>query len=103
MDLIILGVGPDGHVASLFPKQWDENETRSIIAVIDSPKPPLQRISFSMAFINSADEVWIVVAGASKGAAVAAIVEEDRAIPASHVHGVNLTRLIADTEAFLAE
>lgn len=103
LDLIILGVGPDGHVASLFPGLWNEDEDESVIAVTNSPKPPAVRLSFSMALINSAQEVWIVAAGESKGEAVIAIVEEDLSLPCAHVRGASHTRLIADTEAFLAE
>ena len=103
LDLIILGVGPDGHVASLFPGLWDANEDASVIAVTNSPKPPAIRLSFSMAMINSAQEVWIVASGESKGDAVVAIVEEDLTLPCAHVRGTAHTRLIADTEAFLAE
>lgn len=103
LDLIILGVGPDGHVASLFPGLWNEDEDESVIAVTNSPKPPAVRVSFSMALINSAQEVWIVAAGESKADAVVAIVEEDLSLPCAHVRGASHTRLISDTEAFLAE
>lgn len=103
IDLNILGLGPDGHVASLFPGIADIDDTRTIFAVTDSPKPPAARISFTMKTINCAAEVWIVAAGASKAQAVTKVVEGDLSIPASYVRGNLHTRLIVDTEAFFSE
>lgn len=103
IDLNVLGLGPDGHVASLFPGMTDIDDHRRIIAVIDSPKPPAERISFTMSMINSAEEVWLVAAGESKADAVTKIVEGDLLIPASYVRGNSHTRLIVDTEAFFSE
>lgn len=103
LDLIILGLGPDGHVASLFPGIADIDDPQSIFAITDSPKPPKSRISFTMKQINSAQEVWIVAAGESKAEAVTKIIEGDTSIPASYVKANSHTRLIVDTEAFFAE
>jgi 6-phosphogluconolactonase len=103
IDLNILGLGPDGHVASLFPGMTDIDEQGGVIAITDSPKPPAERISFTMSTINSAEEVWIVAAGESKADAVTKIVEGDLSIPASYVRGNSHTRLIVDTEAFFSE
>lgn len=103
IDLNVLGLGPDGHVASLFPGLTDVDDQSCIIAVTNSPKPPAERISFTMSMINSADEVWIVAAGESKADAVTRIIEGDLAIPASYVRGNSHTRLIVDTEAFFSE
>jgi 6-phosphogluconolactonase len=103
LDLVILGVGPDGHVASLFPGLADLDNLDSVILIENSPKPPSVRISFTMAMINSAEQVWIVAAGEGKAEAVTKIVEGDLSVPASYVRGVRHTRLIVDTEAFFAE
>jgi 6-phosphogluconolactonase len=69
--LVMLGVGPDGHIASLFPgfPQLDVDD-RVAIAVTDSPKPPPERVSLTFAALNHADEVWFVVSGADKAEAV---------------------------------
>lgn len=99
MDLTLLGLGPDGHVASLFPGQWEENEERNAIPVIDSPKPPPQRVSFSMSKINSSHTVWFVVSGEEKHEAVAKIIGRDASIPATHVQGKIETLLFADHAA----
>lgn len=103
IDLNILGVGPDGHVASLFPGIADLDDQRDIFAIEDSPKPPPVRVSFTMSFINTAREVWIVASGESKADAVASIVEGDVSIPASYVSGRERTRLIVDQAAFMGE
>ncbi|MCX8528994.1 MAG: 6-phosphogluconolactonase, partial [Rhodoluna sp.] len=67
-DVLLLGIGPDGHIASLFPGKNAQGEL--VVAEHDSPKPPPQRLSLSYAAINSASEVWFTVAGADKDAAV---------------------------------
>lgn len=103
IDLNILGIGPDGHVASLFPGIADLDDTRNIFAITDSPKPPPVRVSFTMKLINDAKEVWIVAAGEGKADAVTKIIEGDLSIPASYVRAKEHTRLIVDTEAFFSE
>ena len=103
MDLTLLGVGPDGHVASLFPGQWEEKEERDAIAIHDSPKPPPQRVSFSMSKINSSKAVWFVVSGAEKREALAKIIARDPSIPATHAHGKIETALFADQVALSGE
>lgn len=103
MDVCVLGLGADGHVASLFPNHWDPQAKARAIAITDSPKPPAKRISFSMDYINASSQVWIIAAGESKALAVTQVLEGDRDIPAGHVRARELTRLIVDTEAFFAE
>jgi len=102
-DLNVLGLGPDGHVASIFPGRPELDFTDDLFVISDSPKPPAVRISFSMRLINEAREVWIIAAGASKADAVTAIIESDTSVPASYVNGAEHTRLIVDTEAFFSE
>lgn len=103
IDLNILGLGPDGHVASLFPGIADIDDRRKVFAITDSPKPPPARISFTMSMINSAQEIWMVAAGESKADAVTKIIEGDVSVPASYVRAVAHTRLIVDTDAFFSE
>ncbi len=69
--LVMLGVGPDGHVASLFPgfPHLDVDD-RVAVGVTGSPKPPPERVSLTFAALNRADEVWFVVSGADKAEAV---------------------------------
>ena len=103
IDLNILGLGPDGHVASLFPGIADIDDQRNIFAITDSPKPPAVRLSFTMKFLNESREVWIVAAGESKADAVAKIIEGDLSVPASYVSAQVRTRLIVDQAAFFTE
>jgi 6-phosphogluconolactonase len=71
-DVVLLGVGPDGHCASLFPGH-DGPRTRgaSVIAVHDSPKPPPTRLSFTFPALDAGRQVWFVVSGEGKAGAVA--------------------------------
>ena len=98
MDLTILGMGPDGHVASLFPgKEWNSD---LIVAVEDSPKPPPQRLSFSMDLINKSEKVLFVVAGIDKAEAVESVHKDpDCALPAAKVEAEDGTLWIVDEAA----
>ncbi|KAK6118522.1 hypothetical protein DH2020_047789 [Rehmannia glutinosa] len=70
-DLMLMGMGPDGHIASLFPEHplVQENE-KWVASIKDSPKPPPERISFTLPVINSSANIALVVAGAGKASAV---------------------------------
>ncbi|XP_061991320.1 probable 6-phosphogluconolactonase 1 isoform X2 [Rosa rugosa] len=69
-DLILLGMGSDGHVASLFPNHSAlEEKDEWVTYLTDSPKPPPERITFTLPVINSASNVAVVVTGESKAEA----------------------------------
>jgi 6-phosphogluconolactonase len=72
LDLIFLGMGEDGHVASLFPGAPPEVSgcAGPFVAIENSPKPPAQRISLSPGAIAAAGRVWVLVSGAGKEAAL---------------------------------
>jgi 6-phosphogluconolactonase len=71
-DVLLLGVGPDGHCASLFPEHPSAyDESGPVIAVRNSPKPPPLRISLSYAGLDAANEIWFVASGTGKAQAVA--------------------------------
>lgn len=74
-DIHLLGVGPEGHINSLFPDTPAVRETtRLVVDVEDSPKPPPLRITLTLPAIQRSREVWLLVSGAEKAEAVAAAV-----------------------------
>ncbi len=70
-DVCFLGVGPDGHIASLFPDRPEILITdRAAVPVRDSPKPPPNRVTLTRPVINSSKRVWLVLAGSDKASAL---------------------------------
>ncbi|WP_433302875.1 6-phosphogluconolactonase [Actinoplanes sp. CA-030573] len=98
-DVLMLGVGEDGHVASLFPGHPVLNETGTTAAVHNSPKPPPTRITLTMPTIQTADEVWLIAAGPDKTDAVGAALDGDRSKPAAHATGRSRTYWLLDEAA----
>lgn len=75
-DMILLGIGPDGHVASLFPNRSQTAAVEGwVVSIEDSPKPPPERITLTMPVINSATNVLIVATGESKAEIVHRVLE----------------------------
>ncbi|MEV4677352.1 6-phosphogluconolactonase, partial [Actinomadura sp. NPDC049382] len=101
-DVLMLGVGPDAHVASLFPGMPGLRDERPVVAVRDSPKPPPTRISLTFPSLRAAREVWVLAAGASKAEAVrlalAAGTDVARA-PAVGARGRDRTLFLLDSAA----
>ena len=100
-DVCLLGVGEDGHVASLFPHlPGIEDETISVIGVTNSPKPPSERVSFTRPLINRSRQVWLLASGSAKADAVAMILDDEaEPLPAARVHGLGRTILFVDRDA----
>ncbi len=97
-DVVLLGMGPDGHVASLFPGFAQLHETeRWAVEVFDSPKPPPVRITMTFPALNNADAVWFLVAGDGKAEAVARALGDGTIddTPATGVKGQTETRVAA--------
>jgi len=69
-DVLLLGVGPEGHVASLFPGMPALYDDRPVVAVRGSPKPPPVRLTLTLPAICAAREVWLIAAGEEKAGAV---------------------------------
>lgn len=101
-DVLLLGVGPDGHVASLFPGLPGPREQgRAVIGVHDSPKPPPERVSLTFPAINAAAQVWLVAAGSEKAPKVAEALDgaAPADVPAAGVHGRERTLWLLDAAA----
>ncbi len=88
-DLVLLGLGPDGHVASLFPgfPQLDVDD-RIAVAVTDSPKPPPERITLTFTALNQAREVWFLVSGEGKADAVARALAPEGSVHETPARGI---------------
>ena len=101
-DITFLGVGPDGHIASLFPDRGGIREKElTVIAVRNSPKPPPERLSLTLPVINSSDRVWLVLAGADKASALGLALAgaSPNEVPAAGASGVRRTDYHVDSEA----
>ncbi|CAN5150088.1 6-phosphogluconolactonase [soil metagenome] len=101
-DVLMLGMGPDGHVASLFPGHDALTVTGvSTVGVHGSPKPPPERVSLTFDAINAAREVWLIVSGAEKAAQVASALAGDPVdhTPAAGAQGRELTLWLLDAGA----
>jgi 6-phosphogluconolactonase len=100
-DLLLLGVGPDGHVASLFPEHPELYDERAVTAVRGAPKPPPTRLSLTVSSLLSAREVWFVVSGADKARAVRLALTDTGVmqVPAAGVGGRQRTLWLLDRDA----
>ncbi len=103
-DVLMLGMGPDGHVASLFPGHpvYAAGDSAEAVAVRHSPKPPPTRVSLNLASINRARQVWVVAAGAPKAEAVSRALAGDLRLPAAAVAGTESTLWLLDAAASTA-
>jgi 6-phosphogluconolactonase len=92
-DVCLLGMGPDGHVASIFPEHPSSYESGDVIAVRASPKPPSERISLTLP--------WFLVSGSDKAAAVkmALLGAGPVQVPAAGVSAVERTLWLLDRDA----
>lgn len=102
LDLVVLGIGPDGHVASLFPgaATLDAGDEAVCLGVHDSPKPPPERITLSLAVLRAARGCLLLATGASKADAVNAMLgEPSRHVPASLLRRERLTVIVDDAAA----
>ena len=100
-DVLMLGIGPDGHVASLFPEKPALYDQRTVVGVRGAPKPPPVRITMTMPTLQHAHDVWFVAAGEGKARAVhlalsgAGVVQ----IPAAGPKGILSTWWLLDKSA----
>jgi 6-phosphogluconolactonase len=99
LDVIVLGIGPDGHVASLFPgaPTLDADDGELCLPVRDSPKPPPERITLSLSVLRAARRCVLLATGASKADAVSAMMgEPSKHVPASLLRRGRLSLIVDD-------
>jgi 6-phosphogluconolactonase len=100
-DVLMLGIGPEGHVASIFPGSPAARAGGSVVTVRNSPKPPPTRISLTFGALRAAREVWILASGAEKAEAVAQAlsgISQDK-LPAAGARGTERTLFLIDEAA----
>ena len=99
-NITLLGMGPDGHIASLFPGHAIPAEGMSIVAEHDSPKPPPQRLTFTYEAINNSTQIWFLIGGKDKAEATAvAFSSEPTRLPVGRVQGLEKTIWYVDEAA----
>ncbi len=100
-DVLLLGMGPEGHMASIFPRSPAARDERAAFAVRDCPKPPPTRVSLGFGAIQSARAVWLVVTGSSKADALAQVVggAKQLDVPAAGAVGTEESLVLADLAA----
>lgn len=102
-DVAMLGVGPDGHVASIFPEQPALLTAPGIVVPVrNSPKPPPTRLSLTLPAISTARQVWLIASGAEKAEALAEALypaAAESAVSAGRVHGTQTTLALLDSAA----
>ena len=101
-DVHLLGMGPEGHINSLFPHTPAVREdSRMVLGVHDSPKPPSRRITLTLPAIQRSREVWLIVSGAGKADAVAAAIGGAKPddVPAAGAIGRDATVWLLDEDA----
>lgn len=85
----LLGMGPDGHIASLFPGRSWGGQGQRVLCVVDSPKPPPRRLSLTLDALGSIEHLVAVVRGAGKADAVRRAASLDPALPTSHLDSIH--------------
>jgi 6-phosphogluconolactonase len=88
IDVALLGLGEDGHVASLFPGRFDRDADATVLRIDDSPKPPAERISLGWRMLATAQACVVAAAGEAKRVALDGVVAGDPRLPAVGLHGL---------------
>ncbi len=103
-DVLLLGMGPEGHVASIFPESPAAYDERTAVAVHGCPKPPPTRVSLGFAALSSAREVWFLVTGEEKAPMVALALSDagQVQVPAAGPRGRVQTLWLLDEQAAAA-
>lgn len=100
-DVVLLGLGEDGHIASVFPESPALHDERTAVAVRGAPKPPPTRITLTLRALGQAREVWLLASGEGKARAAVLALSEAGAyqIPAAGARGRSRTLMLLDQAA----
>ena len=85
LDLVLLGMGEDGHVASLFPFDKEAFESSAVYRAITGPKPPPRRITLGYPALAEAQAVWVLISGKGKADILRASLASDNSTPLARV------------------
>lgn len=97
IDVAVLGIGPEGHIASLFPHHRALKATEPCVGVADSPKPPPQRITLTLPVLRAVYHCLVIASGAEKAGAISGMLgEPTEAVPASLLPRERLTVIVDD-------
>ncbi len=99
-DICLLGLGSDGHVASIYPDHpslpVQTETTLSVVGVTDAPTSPGDRITLTLKTLNRSSEIWLLASGAEKAVAVERAIQHDPLLPAGLIHGASATYWFLD-------
>lgn len=102
-DICLLGIGGDGHIASIYPNHpslsLQSETTLSVVGVTDAPTRPSERVTLTLNTINRSSEIWLMAAGGQKADIVARALQHDPQVPAGLVHGAKATYWFLDMAA----
>jgi 6-phosphogluconolactonase len=100
-DVLMLGIGPEAHVASLFPGEPALHDERPVVSVYETTKPPPRRLSLTFPSIQAAREVWILASGTEKAGAIAGALSgaSPDEYPAAGARGKQRTLFLVDRDA----
>jgi 6-phosphogluconolactonase len=90
LDVLLLGMGEDGHIASLFPGHQLVGSSQLVGSLFDSPKPPAERVTLTLPILRTAGTVIILAAGNGKREAIERLVAGDSKLPATELRGVTI-------------
>jgi 6-phosphogluconolactonase len=97
IDVAVLGIGPEGHIASLFPHHPALQATEPCVGVSDSPKPPPQRITLTLPVLRAVRHCLVIASGEEKAGAISGMLgEATEEVPASLLPRERLTVIVDD-------
>ena len=101
-DIVLLSIGPDGHVASLFPEAASLRSDAVTLSIHDSPKPPPVRVSMGITALNDCSEAWLLASGEEKASVIDMMLTQGAGflqIPAAGIEAHDRTLLLIDESA----